>query len=136
MVDVSQLSMIKYVADADTPNNLQQYHGLVVGIPPDLPAQLPTTEDGRTNLYGVFGYARTGAEGLEWVMTDRVGRAFRQALNNVPGTDGWHDLAARQAVRQVARELLSRGFTEVDALSVVQRIHDAARTETLARGVT
>lgn len=127
MTDISQLGMIKFVSDADTPANFAQYNGLIVGLPADAPSQLPVTEHG-VALYGVYGFARLGAEGWEWVMRERVSRALRLALNQIP-PGGWNVTESRQVYRQAGRVLLDTKMAEANIPTFLANLYHAAVAE-------
>jgi hypothetical protein len=132
-IDLGNVPLVSFVADANTPANLLQYAGvfkLLIG--PDV--QLPAMGEFHTLVISgvsVPGYLRQGVNGLEWLMQPAPDPAA-QALDAVPGADGWKSAAARNKYREIGAQLLARGVTLSEAQYVLSQLYQAATTNFVA----
>lgn len=119
------------VADGSTPADQVQFNGWRVGIPAS--TQLPTSIDSIL-ISGVklWGYARQGQAGPEWVMQPAVDPNIA-AVNVIPGPDGWHDTAARQVFYDIGLALLKLGVPGADLRAGLLALYNAAAAERLTR---
>jgi len=113
------------VTDVNTPPALVPLAGRIVGIPKSAIAG-ELTQGYPGIIYGVPGRARQGAGGWEWVMgtVDEVVIAIDELM---PG--GWHKVAARDGVVDMARAMLAAGISAVDTRAVCQAIINAVLLE-------
>lgn len=121
------------VADADTPANLVQYAGRIVGVPEGVPLPPDGTIDTIT-VSGItlWGYLRTSAGGFkEWVMAAPVNPNVT-AINAIPARGQWTDLNARSTYYNIGQALLGFGVSGADLRNGLKALYDAAVADAVA----
>ena len=126
-IDLGNVPMISFVADANTPQHLQQYAGvfkLLIGPGIDLP---PLGQFQTLVISGISvpGYLRQGDNGLEWLMQATPNPAA-QALESIPGADGWASPAAKAVYAEIGEALLARGVSLAEAHYAETKLYQAA----------
>lgn len=119
---------VTFVATADTPAVSQPYAGKVISIPPEYLTVIGSGPSSPGKLLGVRGYMQTNATtgAREWVMTDVLDTATRDAIRTIP-PGGWVNLDARQVYRQQARRMIeSWNVPTADVIDVEQKLYAAA----------
>ncbi len=126
-VNIGNPLWITLVADASTPAGQQQYAGRIIGVPAG--TSLPDTLDSIT-VSGVtlWGYARTGPGGTEWVIQPQQDPNVA-AVNAIPGPGGWVDTAARQVFYDQGLYLLKLGVPGADLRTGLKKFYDASVAE-------
>lgn len=126
-VNLGNPDWITLIADANTPDWLQPYDQARVAVPAG--TQLPQTIDYLT-ISGaqVWGYARGGASGPEWVMQPPQSPIVT-AVNTIPGPQGWTDLDARQEYYDIGLALLQLGVPGPELAPGLRRLFAAAVAE-------
>lgn len=132
-IDLGDQQWIVLVTDTDTPANLAVYAGRIVGVP--VGVQLPAlgTLDTIT-IQGITlnGYLRLSSGGvLEWVMAAPLNPNV-VAVNAIPATGSWTDLAARQVYYTIGQQLLGLGVSGVDLRAGLKALYDAAVADAVA----
>lgn len=125
-IDLGNPTWVTLVSDSGTPAELAQYAGIRLLWPEGMalpPLAVPNT----LIILGVQvpGFAREGSPGLEWVMTP-AGDPVVQALNTIPGSDGWANPAAKDVYQNLGGALLAKGFTLTEARVGLTQLYTAA----------
>lgn len=115
---------VTFIADANTPTALLKYHQMPVPLPAG--TVLPTGLD-YVAISGVkvWGYARAGTSGPEWVMQPEIS-PIQLAVNAIPGGTGWTSLTARQTYYDIGLALLAAGVPGPALAPGLKQLHDAA----------
>jgi hypothetical protein len=132
-INLGDQQWIVLVADGDTPPALTGYAGRIVGVPAGV--QLPplgTLDSITVGAVTVHGYLRPAAGGtLEWVMAAPLNPTL-VAVNAIPSTGAWTDLAARQVYYSIGQVLLGVGVTGADLRTGLKALYDAAVADAVA----
>jgi hypothetical protein len=132
-INLGDQEWIVLVADADTPANLTQFAGRIVGVP--VGVQLPpmgTLDSITIGGNTVNGYLRPSAGGYtEWVMAAPVSPTV-VAVNAIPSTGSWTDLSARQVYYTIGQQLLGLGVSGVDLRNGLKALYDSAINDAVA----
>lgn len=125
-IDLGSVPMVVFVIDAATPDPLKQYAGVRLLVGPGL-AVPPLGRFDTLIISGVQvpGYLRQGAETLEWVMQPAVNPAA-QALESIPGPDGWASPVAKDLYANVGSALLARGISLAEAKQAMTQLYQGA----------
>jgi hypothetical protein len=128
--DLGNPQWFNIVADADTPANLLQYVGRIVGVPDGTPLPADGIIDSIT-VSGItlWGYMRTSPGGFkEWVMAAPVNPNVT-AVNAIPARGQWTDLTARGTYYSIGQALLGIGVPGVQLRAGLKQLYDAAAAD-------
>lgn len=132
-INLGDLDWFITVADNDTPGNLTQWAGRIVGVPPG--TQLPA--DGRIDsitISGItlWGYLRMDPNGnRQWVIAGQPNPNV-VAINAIPAHGSWTDLAARQTYYDIGQALLGFGVSGPDLRTGLKNLYGAAVADAVA----
>lgn len=118
--------IVTLTADSATPAELVQYQGIRL-IWPESRAMPPIGRPDTLVVQGVSvpGYLTdNGQGGRNWVMTAAVDPIV-QALNAIPGADGWASDAAKAVYSNVGAALLGHGFQLGEARDGLIQLYQA-----------
>jgi hypothetical protein len=121
--------IVTLVADAGTPQDLAGFAGIRLIWPANLPLPTPGVRDvlevtvGQTT-YTIPGYLRT-SNGQEWVMQAPVDPVI-EALNAIPGADGWVSQSAKDSYASVGQAMRDHGLTLTDAKALLMQLYQGA----------
>lgn len=118
---------ITLIADGSTPAEFVPYNGAKLAVPEG--TVLPTSIDSIVvNGVTVWGYARGGTGGPEWVMQPALDPNV-VAVNAIPGGGGWQNLASRQVFYDIGLALLQLGVPGVDLRGGLLALYNASVNE-------
>jgi hypothetical protein len=132
-IDLGNPEWIVLVADSDTPAELQQYQGRLVGIP----AGIALPDDGHVDSITVsgltvWGYLRWSPGGFhEWVMSAPLNPNV-VAINAIPVRGQWTNLDARNVYYGIGQVLLGLGVPGGDLRAGLKQLYDAANADAAA----
>ncbi len=121
-------TIITLVADNNTPQPLQQFTGVRLIWPESRtapPLGVPDVMDFESFGVQIPGYLRDNGGTLEWVMQPAIDPIV-QALNAIPGPDGWQSEAAKALYQNIGGTLLGQGVSLVDARNVLTQLYQGA----------
>lgn len=119
--------ILTLVSDASTPPNLVQFAGIRI-IWPDGITQPTIGVPNTLVIQGqeLPGYLRTAGDGsYEWVLTGGIDPIV-QALNGIPGADGWASPSARDIYANIGGQLLGKGVTLNDVRTALTQLYNGA----------
>ena len=133
-ITIGDSQVVTLVADTFTPPELTGFAGIRIIWPAGL--QQPTLGVPDTLVIqgqSLPGYLRVNNETsqLEWVMAAAVDPIV-QALNQIPGTQGWTSDAAKSVYQNIGGSLLGAGVTLSDARTALTQLYSAAVTDYVA----
>ncbi len=131
-INLTNDTWLTLVADAGTPEGLVGYAGVRLLLDADDLPKFPApgvVDDLVTPLGTVPGYWRPavlpGNSGYEWVMS--AGQdPVQQALDAIPGPDGWQSPTARTAAGEVGGKMLAQGYSLGEAQFELTKMYGAA----------
>lgn len=128
-INFGDAQVVTLVADANTPGSLSAYAGTRLVWPAGLAlpplGQLDVLVFESLGGIQIPGYLRHGTNGLEWVMQGALDPIV-QALNAIPGTDGWVSDAAKALYQNIGGQLLARGVTLADTRTALTQLYQGA----------
>lgn len=131
------LMWVLLVANGDTPAEVRQYNGVVLGLRgADLTA-MGSGPDNPGTLAGIFGYSRPSTVpnvAAEWVMSSPIPQSILAAFEVIAGQQGWLVPAARAVFAAKGQELiLEHGLPANVVLAMLQALYPAAIAEGVER---
>lgn len=125
-IEFGASDIVTLTADASTPAELTGYAGIRLIWPAN--RQLPPI--GRPDVLVVQGvqvpgYLSSSGGELKWVMTAAIDPII-QALNAIPGADGWASPAAKALYQNVGGSLLAHEYSLVEARDGLTQLYNAA----------
>lgn len=120
---------VTFVAIAETPTANLQYDGKMFWFPPEYLSAIGSGPTNPNYIMGVRGYMQTNATTgrREWVMTNLLDQATRDAIRDIPGGLGWVNTNARQVYRDQARRMItSWNVPTADIVNIEKLLYDAA----------
>lgn len=121
------------VTDADTPPNLVQWAGRIVGVPQGTSLPPEGTIDAiQVSGLTLWGYLRRDpSNNLQWVIAGQPNPNVT-AVNAIPLRGSWTDLAARGVYYAIGQALLGRGVPGTELRPGLKNLYNAAVADYVA----
>lgn len=132
-VDLGDYDWFVTYADSDTPANLVQWAGRLVGVPLGTPLP-PFGKVDSITVQGLtlWGYLKLDANGnKQWVIAGQPNPNLI-AINAIPVHGSWTDLAARQIYYTIGQQLLGLGVSGPELRAGLKALYDAAVADAVA----
>lgn len=136
-INLGNPTWITLVADSGTPSNVMQYAGMRLPIPASVTLPANGVRDTiEVSGITVYGYLQDdGVGGRQWLMAPATNPVV-EALNAIPGADGWADAGAKSTNASLGQTLLGRGLSLIEVQSGFTQLYNAAKANLLAKGWT
>lgn len=127
-ITAGDLTWIAVIVDANTPPDLVQYDGRIVGIPTTSLAVIGSGIDNPGKLVGVPGYVVPGGPtGTQFLLTAPLDPTTTAAVHTIPNPKVWGNATFEQVYRDVATILISTyGVPAPDVRAGLKQLYDAA----------